>query len=40
MYLNYGEIKVLPTKTIPYYGIEFDKPIKVVKKLVQTQVGK
>ncbi len=40
MYLNFGEIKVLPTKTIPYYGIEFDKQIKLVKKIVQTPVGK
>lgn len=33
MFLNFGEIKVLPTKQLPYYGVEFDKPIKLVKKL-------
>lgn len=35
LYLNFGEIKNLPTKTIPYFGVEFDKPIKLVKKLNQ-----
>lgn len=34
MYLNFGEIKVLPTKITPFYGVEFDKPIKIVKKTI------
>lgn len=32
LYLNFGEIKTLPTKLIPFYGIEFDKPVKLIKK--------